>query len=429
MKFVIKSIGQKILGDTYFHFLWWWYLFRKTDRPSDPSKPVILLIDHMFQQDIAALERANRLFSFVTVSANVLRVAADQVFPPAVESYAVFNGSEIQSLRQRYRRLLQTLVARFIKKYHIVAVAAPSDNFFYVRDLIPVLQDHHLPYFVIDKEGTICPAYFTHFAQYVHDNCPLLADHIFVWSERQKQFWMKSGVIPERITVTGQPRSDFWRQSERWLAKENLSIAGLRAAAPLYLFFSYDPWAYTPDYMVAKGEMHWDSLRADTHQVLFTFARQHPDIDLVVKTHPQQPDIVAVRKEIEATGLKNIFLATGAISSNDLIVNAHCIIGFQTTALIEAMVTDKPIVYTFWGEAKDRWADNLVPFHLTTGVDTVTNPDRLLTAMTSAIALPKIRPDQRQARNQFIAEYFTVVDGHSAERTIKGMARLLRVAA
>ncbi|MEK7519130.1 MAG: CDP-glycerol glycerophosphotransferase family protein, partial [Patescibacteria group bacterium] len=271
------------------------------------------------------------------------------------------------------------------------------------------------------------PAYFTHFAQYIRDECPLLADHILVWSERQKQFWIKSGVTPERITVTGQPRSDFWRQPERWPKKNKLSLPGLRPDAPMFLFFTYDPWAYTPDYMIAKGEMHWNVLRQETHRVLFNFARQHPEIDLVIKAHPQQSDIAAVAQEIASARLSNVFLATGASLSNDLIVNADCIIGFQTTALIETMVTNKPIIYTFWGEAKDRWASDLIPFHLSGGVNTVTNPKELLNALESILTHPTINHDQRSARDQFITEYFTTVDGRSAQRAFETIALLLKI--
>jgi hypothetical protein len=51
--------------------------------------------------------------------------------------------------------------------------------------------------------------------------------------------------------------------------------------------------------------------------------------------------------------------------SNGLIVNADCIIGFQTTALIEAMVTEKLIIYTFWGEAREKLSLDLIPFKRT----------------------------------------------------------------
>jgi CDP-glycerol glycerophosphotransferase (TagB/SpsB family) len=180
--------------------------------------------------------------------------------------------------------------------------------------------------------------------------------------------------------------------------------------------------------MIAKGEMHWDKLRGETHRTLFAFAKSQPQIDIVIKTHPQQLDLKEIQKEINDSGANNIIVASGPTISNQLIVNADCVIGFQTTALIEAMVTDKPIIYTFWGEAKDRWANDLIPFHQTEGVLTVTSSEQLTNALTSIVTQKNINPGQRQARDTFIAEYFTTVDGRSAQRTIEAIDRLLPAA-
>ncbi len=426
MTTLIGKLLQLLLGDYYTDFSLWWFFFRHTPNPTD-SRPRLLLLDHVFTQDIEALQRENQQFCFIVISAFQLRNPATVFFPPEVEQYSVYNGPAMTDRRRRWRTIMDRFVARVIKRYNIIGVIAPSDNFFYVRELIPALHDQRIPYLVIDKEGTICPAYFVHFAKYIQDNCPLLADHIFVWSERQKDFWMKTGVEASRITVTGQPRSDFWRQPDRWKKKMDLGISGLRSTAPLVLFFTYDPWAYTPDYMVAQGEMHWEALRNETHGAIFELARRRPDVDVVIKVHPQQLDRAAIQAEITATGLTNIIVATGAASSNDLLVNAQVVIGFQTTALIEAMVTDTPIIYTFWGEAKDRWADDLIPFHATAGVQTVNSPSELTAAIDTALQHPDISPATRAARDAFVAEYFTTVDGHSAKRTLASIAKYLQI--
>lgn len=417
MKHFALRLLYRVGGDRVADLLFWWYIWRRTPPPST-DRPRLLVIDHLFHQDLVALERVNHHYAFVIIGAGFLRFVATQLFPPTVESYAVYNSEALARTRRRWRAIMERFVARLIERYHPVAVVAPSDNFFYVRELIPALQRRRIPYLVIDKEGTICPAYFVHFAKYIHDQCPLLADHIFVWSERQKRFWEQTGVSSDRITVTGQPRSDFWRQPDRWKHKDQLGIVGLRPNAPLVLFFTYDPWAYTPDYMIEKGEMHWDVLRQETHDALYAFARRHPEFDLVIKAHPQQPDIAAVRAEIEATGCTNIHLVTGVALSNDLIVNAECVIGFQTTALIEAMVTDKPIIYTFWGEAKDRWSEDLIPFHATDGIRTVNDAEQLTLAIDAALRDGKITAEQRTARDAFVTEYFTRVDGRASERTL-----------
>lgn len=412
------------MGDRSFDFFFWWLFFRQV-KPVKNSRPAILVINHVFEQDLEALQIANTTFSFIVLSAFVLRNTATRLFPTSVESYHAYNDPAMDKTKLRWRKIMDRFVQRLVQRYNIRAVIAPSDNFFYVRELITALHKIHIPYYVIDKEGTICPAYFTHFAQYIHDQCPLIADHVLVWSERQKQFWMKTGVPENKITITGQPRSDFWRQQNRWLAKDKLGIPHLRPEAPLYLFFTYDPWAYTPDYMVAKGEMHWEQLRQETHATLFEFARQHPGIDLVIKAHPQQLDLAEIRSDITSTGLTNIHFASGSELSNQLIVNADCVIGFQTTALIEAMITDKPIIYTFWGEAKDRWSADLIPFHQTPGVQTITSPEALNAALADCQRTTGISSEQRRARDAFVAEYFSMVDGQASSRTINTLSHLL----
>lgn len=427
MMALFANLLQRVFGDRAFDMFFWWLFFRITPVPSDGDRIPILVFNHVFEQDLEALQRVNKRFSFIILSGFTLRNMATRIFPPTVESYHVYNSTELAPLRERWHQIMSRFVEHLVRRYHIQAVIAPSDSFFYVRELIPVLHQHQIPYYVVDKEGTICPAYFTHYAQYIHDHCPLLADHILVWSERQKQFWIKSGVEPNRITITGQPRSDFWRQPDRWLKKTDLGLPGLRQTAPFFLFFTYDPWAYTPDYMVAKGEMHWEVLRAETHATLFDFARRHPEIDLVLKIHPQQLDRREIQDEIDRASAANVSLATGSTISNQLIVNADCIIGFQTTALIEAMITDRPIIYTFWGEAKDRWANDLIPFHETAGVQTVTNPDSLLAALEAIRAMQPINATTRQARDKFVTEYFTSVDGQASSRTLAALAKLLRV--
>lgn len=423
MRRTLATVLRAFLGDRYFDFVYWLQFFRTVRRPP-PGKPALLLINHVFDQDIKALKRANGTFTFVTIDARILRDVGGGVFPPSVESYSAYNAPAMAPTRARYRRIVDRFAGR-LRTLGIRAVLAPSDNFFYVRELVPALQERGIPYFVVDKEGTICPAYFTHFARYIRNHCPLIAEHILVWSERQKRFWEESGTAPERITVTGQPRSDFWRQSDRWVTRERLGVPGLRRDVPLVLFFTYDPWAYTPEYMIERGEMHWEELRSQTHAALYTFARSHPEVDLVIKAHPQQPDRTVLEEEHRRESLSNVHLAYGAGSSNQLIVNAQVIVGFQSTALIEAMLTDKPIVYTFWGEAKERWANDLIPFHQCPGIATVGSPAELATVLERTVRQPTITAPEREARNRFLEEYLPNVDGRAAERTLVEIGRLI----
>jgi predicted metal-dependent peptidase len=95
----------------------------------------------MFNQDIAALEKANDTFQFITLDAKILRNIATTFFPETVERYTIYNSVELAATRLRWRMCMDRFVQKLIKQYAIRAVLAPSDNFFYVRELIPALQN------------------------------------------------------------------------------------------------------------------------------------------------------------------------------------------------------------------------------------------------------------------------------------------------
>lgn len=425
MNAFFRKILILILHDRYYDLYFWFFFFRK-NTPFNNGKKSLLIINHVFEQDIEALEQVNHEYNFVIISAFTLRNVGTLLFPPEVESFKIFNSHELDPIKRRYEKILQRFVRKLKTQLHITAVVSPSDNFFYIRQLVPILQSNAIPFIVIDKEGTICPAYFTHFASYIRANCPLISDKILVWSERQKKFWIASGADHNKIEVAGQPRSDFWRDPKRWMGKQDLPIPGLRPQSKMILFFTYDPWAYTPDYMVEKGEMHWDTLRNETHAVLYNYGKMHPETDIVIKMHPQQLDKNEIKKTIDSLDLPNIFLSTGSIISNQLIVHADCIIGFQSTALIESMLTDKPIIYTFWGEARDRWSEDLIPFHKTEGVLVAASPADLNRMIDQCLTSPELSKAQLKARQLFVDEYFYRVDGHASERTLEAISNYLR---
>lgn len=424
MKHIIGAIAKAIFRDYYYDLVYWLLIFRKFPAVRG-NKPLIIIFNHFFAQDIEALKRANDSFELMVIEAVPFRYVGIDLFPKGVDSFSVFNDPALDDIKMRYKHICDRLIARIIHKYHPVAFVTPSDNFFYIRQIIRSFQDKHIPCIVSDKEGTICPAYFKHFARYIKETSPSISDYIFVWSPRQKLFWEHAGTPPEKIRVIGQPRSDFWKQPNRWMKRNQLDIPGLRQDSQVLLFFSYDPWSYTPEYMVKKGEMNWEQLRHQTDEVVYTFARQHPEIDVIIKVHPQQSDIDSVRESINSQNLSNLFLVTGVALSNQLIINADVVLGFQTTALIESMVTDKPIIYTYWGDAREKWSADLIPFHESPGVHVAQSPEKLLEMLNVTFKESTISPAARAARDEFVAEYLSIVDGRSAQRTFGEISRII----
>ena len=64
-----------------------------------------------------------------------------------------------------------------------------------------------VPFFVAQKETTISELTMTADAERVRAFASPIADHMTVCSERHRQFQLRAGAVPDRVTVTGQPAS------------------------------------------------------------------------------------------------------------------------------------------------------------------------------------------------------------------------------
>src|SRR5262249_6871458 len=114
------------------------------------------------------------------------------------------------------------------------------------------------------------------------------------------------------------------------------------------LFLSYHLGAYHRDEGVRPV---WQTLHDETEAALHELA--HEGWRVRVKPHPQQPP-PALRPRLE-------LLPTTA-DTRELIPDADVGIGFQTTALFEAMLARKPVFYTAWDPEAVRLGPELIPF-------------------------------------------------------------------
>ena len=356
------------------------YLNELARRVPAGTGPRILVINHHFDQDIEALTSSCAgAFQFLVVECMPFFNEALLFFRTDADRDGVIPYGEISAeTRREYRRVCWRLFAELQDVFPFEIIVMPSDSFWWIREFLAVAAERGVTRVVLDKEGTISPYSFEVHAAQIRDKFPFMSDRLLVWSERQREFWMRTGVPGERISVVGQPRSDFFFSKDRWRSKEAL---GFEAGRRMVLFFTFDVDAYInlyPADEVERESLTWVPLRNDVHEVLLAFARTHPTVDVVVKVHPQQSDVEVVRRWFQDAGLANVRVMQGADVSNHLIVNADLIVGFQTTALTEALLTDKPVVYVGWGATEPKVRDQLIPFHQCEGLERAGSRERFV---------------------------------------------------
>jgi hypothetical protein len=312
----------------------------------------VLALDHYFDQDLSALEAHPgldvRRFPYQRLRAPALRMLGSQV----ARGLHAFNDPALAAARRRYAVWLEGEVRRLYLERAFDVIVLPSDTFFYVRALPAAAHRLGLPVVVVQKETTVSEATMSTFSAELASEAPFISDRMAVCSQRQREFWVRAGASGDRIDVTGQPRFDVYASSAIRPASARRRV----------LFLSYALDAYVPGAGRGKGLRTWEPLRDATESVLVECARAGT-CDVIVKCHPQQDRREASRHLTGLAGAGRVSLADPDADTRGLITGADVVVGFQTTALYEAVAARRAVIYAAWGEAYERRRGGLIPFH------------------------------------------------------------------
>ncbi|MBJ7596047.1 MAG: CDP-glycerol glycerophosphotransferase family protein [Candidatus Dormibacteraeota bacterium] len=376
----------------------------------------VLAMDHFFDQDLRALEAHPdldvRRFPYQRLRNPALRIMTEAI-SAGLRGY---NDPRLRQRRLRYAAWLRREVRRLFLERAFDVLVLPSDTFFYVRALPVAVHELGIPVVVVQKETTISADTMKAHSRLTRDEAPFIADFMTVCSNRQREFWLRAGADASVIEVTGQPRFDVY-------ASRRLRPASVRKRV---LFLSYELDAYVPEADHAAGSARtWETLRDATESVLLDAVRAG-SCDVVVKCHPQQNYRVERARLARHAGQewnRGVSLAGPNADTRDLILASDCVVGFQTTAIYEAVAASRPVVFAAWGEAYDRLRGGLIPFY--------DAPPACVSKARSAAQLAtllaeKQQPPSSSACAAWYEEALGSVDGGATERVA---ARLQKIAA
>ena len=187
---------------------------------------------------------------------------------------------------------------------------------------------------------------------------PFIADYMLVSSPNHRQFWLNGGVDPDIVTVTGQPRFDLYARPERWRSWADMGVE--LSDKPTVLFLTYDANVYLP-IIDRTGMAPWAQLREETESVFLDIARRGL-ANVLVKSHPQPG-------EDQSAHLAELAETPGVVHLDPqgdvrhYIASSDVVVGFQTTALMEALAAGRHVIYTWWTDPTREYEGDLIPFH------------------------------------------------------------------
>jgi hypothetical protein len=374
----------------------------------------LLVLDHFYDQDIDALTRALRDDEEIRVlSYQVLRFEALRVFPESVATgLEAFADPANATNRQRYAAVLRELLEDEFTTWPFDAFVAPSDVFFYVRAAPEACHALGVPFLVAQKETTISPHTMREHAERVRRLAPPVADHMTVCSEHHKEFWVRAGADADAITVTGQPRFDLFAQRDIWPTDVGYGDGG-----PAVLFLSYFVDAYHPT--EGTGEPAWARLHRETEEGLWELAREGWRV--LIKPHPQQGARELKARLRDAVGPlweQRVFVVEPTADVRPLVAAADVTVGYQSTAMLEAMLAGRPALYTAWDPETRRLSGELIPFADWADVIDVVTESGALAPTVRARRGWQADAELLGRRREIVEHYLGPVDGGAARRTL-----------
>ena len=177
---------------------------------------------------------------------------------------------------------------------------------------------------------------------------------------------------------------------------------------------SYALDAYAPKSEREAGRSTWKQLRDETEAVLLDAARSG-QCEVMVKCHPQQDQRAEAARLARMAGpiwRHGFSIAKIDADTRRLIITSDAVVGFQTTALYEAVAARKSVIYAAWGREYERFRERLIPFEEA--------PDGCLHQATSAEHLTALLQELRAAPGPACTEWYEQalgrIDGDATER-------------
>lgn len=243
----------------------------------------------------------------------------------------------------------------------------------------------------------------------VAEGGPITTDWIAVDGEASRANLITRGTQAEKIVVTGQPRFDFVPgKARRFDREETIRGSGFDPAKPLILLATQ----YVGIFMREEDKRR--ALRA-----VFTAVGRIPEVQLLVKLHPEDRDGTMERAAAAEAQLARVrFLSAGDIWP--LIHASDLVIVFFSTVGYEAIVLDKPVlqIHLDGPEAEPyRFTDEGAAL----GVEKLEDMEG---AIRAALFDPSARARLQEGRRAYLRAHVHALDGRSAHRVADLIGRV-----
>jgi hypothetical protein len=340
----IIRIIYRILGYRPLAYL----LFLSVDKGEwTKSKPSVLCIKrNLFDKDIKELRRHAENLNWLTIGTPQLAYIQSSWMPKILRRQTMFQKYFTEDYKKVWEES-ELFAKRFLKlvisRLNVKVILSANIDYWQDESLRRGGKVLGIPFLALSKENCTNPGVFSRVLKYYQGaNFKFDGDGIAVFSQEMKKVLAESGVCkPEAIYVTGAPRLDAWKN-----IKHTQDFQDTIMLLP-----------YGKDFGIK-----YDTNFADVLDVILSYAKKHynANLNFVIKckNEKHRSDLT---KKLTKEDLKYINLVAGQPLFK-LFPRSRLVIGYNSLALAEALLSKAVIVIPQWGEiGKDYQSQQFNP--------------------------------------------------------------------
>ena len=277
----------------------------------------------------------------------------------------------IEASKQVYRQFLVEMWQHFQTLKPIDVVLSANFGYFAQREFGAALEKCGTPFMVLHKENVKSPGRVKYWHAYYETRGEFEGRKILVYNETERDLQIAAGTSgPEKQVVTGMPRLD---RLHRW-RRANAGIDANTAHTQVLLFSFWRKEKVTATERITADRIRvddpdgewaafgWSELCEKTHRAVVQAARMRPNARFVIKTkaHSRRvDDIWEILRQADGPLPDNLEVISGG-DPFPLLIGSTVVIGFNTTALLEALAAGKPVIVPNFDEALDPRMQDLI---------------------------------------------------------------------
>jgi hypothetical protein len=361
----VKIFGLLVKNIPYFYALFLLIVYKKVSFIDKNRKTILMLTPERFRGDVSVLVRTNE-FNIIIIEQKWLQLTFSIFYNQDklkgdYNFYTAKSGDIVQN-RSVFRKTLKREVLLFSRMVAVDAIVSAASYYKWEHDIGYIFEKYVCPWIVFHRENLYASPGFYKFGLGLYGSKGnFYGSHIITHNETTKDIMLSCG-----YTSTGQVSALGALRMDEFVSKIKLqdqTTYGNQTKKKNILLISFTPgsslYGYKGDpknlkvsdvLWPAKDDGMWN-LFNHVHRDLMTFCKNN-NCNLTIR--PKWGDrwldeIAQMSNDEDAEKTTNVDLIS---DMHELMFRADVIVGFASTAVLEAGLTNKPVILPYFDEAK-----------------------------------------------------------------------------